>query len=198
MTRPHRLGLCLIAGCALLPVPGGSAEVGGFAPARIEDVEAAYVVNFIRYTEWPAAALPGPDRPFVVTVIGDDGVRDALRALSARAAATLGHPLEVRARPAPRRGSRETVPVEALAPSHVVFVGRLPPGVVASFLRDFGAPPTLTIGNSPGFAAAGGMIELVHEGSKLVFEANLASLRASGLALSARVLSLARDVRGER
>jgi YfiR/HmsC-like len=54
--------------------------------------------------------------------------------------------------------------------------------------------PALTVGDTPGFLAAGGMVELVIDSDAVRFDVNLRALRAQSIRLPAKVLSLARQV----
>jgi hypothetical protein len=55
--------------------------------------------------------------------------------------------------------------------------------------------PALTVGDVPGFLAAGGMVELVIESDSVRFDVNLGALRGQRIRLPAQVLKLARQVR---
>jgi hypothetical protein len=55
--------------------------------------------------------------------------------------------------------------------------------------------PALTVGDVPGFLAAGGMIELLIDNDSVRFDVNLAALRAQHIRLPAQVLKLARQVK---
>jgi hypothetical protein len=61
-------------------------------------------------------------------------------------------------------------------------------------LLDEPRAPTLTVGDVPGFLAAGGMVELVIESDAVRFDVNLRALRAQRIRLPAQVLTLARQV----
>jgi hypothetical protein len=61
-------------------------------------------------------------------------------------------------------------------------------------LLDEPRAPTLTVGDMPGFLAAGGMVELVIESDAVRFDVNLRALRAQRIRLPAQVLTLARQV----
>lgn len=147
-------------------------------------VEAAYVVNFMRYTEWPAAALAA-GAPLVVVVHRASATGDAVAAIAAGGTRIGSHPIEVR-----RTRTKESLEHE-LAGAHVLYTaGDL--DVAIGLAGDF----VLTIGRSPTFAAKGGMLALVRLGDRVVFDANLPAIRAAGLSLSAKVLALARHVEG--
>jgi hypothetical protein len=55
--------------------------------------------------------------------------------------------------------------------------------------------PALTVGDVPGFLAAGGMIELLIDNDSVRFDVNLTALRAQHIRLPAQVLKLARQVK---
>ena len=55
--------------------------------------------------------------------------------------------------------------------------------------------PALTVGEVPGFVAAGGMIELLLDSDSVRFDVNLGALREQHIRLPAQVLKLARRVR---
>jgi hypothetical protein len=55
--------------------------------------------------------------------------------------------------------------------------------------------PALTVGDVPGFLAAGGMIELLIDNDTVRFDVNLSALRGKNIRLPSQVLKLARQVR---
>ena len=128
---------------------------------KLARVKAGFVVNFVRYTTWPAASFDGPDSPFTITVIGSDRVADLLEDLAARTGAIAGGRglLIDRAEvpPDPDPDERESV-LERLRRSHVVYVG-WPDGAPAmGLLSALAAHDVLTVGDAPGFAASGGLM----------------------------------------
>ena len=124
--------------------------LAGAPGARADDddreiqVEAAFLVNFVRYTDWPAARLGPPGAPYVVSVLGsEDDARDV--ADVARAAGVIGgRRIEVQ-RVDPDRLSRSAARVRRLQASHVVFV-RADSDVRCATLRSLldGAPVLTT------------------------------------------------------
>lgn len=156
--------------------------------ARSEDrarIEAAYVVNFVRYTEWPDAAQRPPQTPIVVVVHRASKTAAALEAIAAREVRVGDRPLVVR-----RSGNAQSLGAR-LAGAHVLYVGADAPAALALV-----GDAVLTIGRGAAFAEQGGMIALVPLGERVVFDANVAAIRAAGLELSAKVLALARRVEG--
>ena len=166
----------------------------GVDPEKLAQVKAAFVVNFVRYTTWPAATFDGPTSPFRVAVTGGDAVAYFLEEIARRTGAVAGGRglLIERVEVPPDLGDDERAAIlERLRGSHVVYVG-WPEGAPAmDLLSGLAGQDVLTVGDAPGFAASGGMIGLRRDGERVVFDANPDVIRASGLAVSARVLRLA-------
>jgi hypothetical protein len=175
---------------------------GANESAAAEDLEgdqaaalkAAFVLNFARYTEWPAESFRDADDPIEIWVLGDEKVADALAALAERAAPVSGRRLSVRSLVVERLDAPARLIAE-LKSVQVLFVGREVAARSASFLlAELNGAPLLTVGDTEGFAAAGGMLGLVPEQKRFVFDANPQAIARSGIELSARVLKLARSL----
>ena len=195
---PARFLLLLAAPALTLAAAGQPPAAGAAEAARVEEVKAAFVVNFLRYTEWPATSFETTDSPFVVIVVGDDAVAEALEEIAERSAPIAGRPVSVERRPLPGRGSwRYARLLEELRRSHLLYLGEeVAEGIAAELIEDLDAASVLTVGDRPGFAEAGGMIGLRRSGDRVVFDANPEAIRKTRLLVSARVLRLARIVGG--
>lgn len=180
-TRTRRglpaLGLalaCLLAAAA----PGGRAAAQG-RQAQEYEVKAAYLYNFAKFVDWPGWAFPDEDAPVVLGVLGENPFGGALDALAGKA--VKGRPLAV------RRARR----LDDLGPVHVLFIAdseraRLP--VIFEALR---GRPVLTVGEMPGFARQGGMINLISAEGSVRFEINRGETLRAGLEVSSKLLRLA-------
>lgn len=158
--------LCLAA----LSARGGDAEE--------YRLKAAYLYNFISFTEWPA----GQGGPLQVCVYGPDPFGEHLDRLAARGVG--GRPL------VPRRLSS----ARDLAQCQVVFISRDVAGNLARVFDHIEGRPVLTVADTPGLAAQGVMLNLDLDQGRVGFEANLGSVQAAGLRLSSKVLRLASRV----
>ena len=196
------LRLASLLGIAFAALPVTRPAWAQDSRVQAADVEAAYLVNFLRYTQWPPQRFATSNAPIVLTVVGSPQVAFRLRAVAAAAGPIDGRTIEVRSLPSPR-GSRQA-PLDSerdreatqlLRQSHLVYFhdGAGPPN--PRVLSDLWGQPVLTVGNSRGFAASGGMLGLVRSGGNIVFEANPVAIRNSGLVVSAKVLKLARVAR---
>ena len=175
--------------CAGVCAPRGAVAADG--GDRELQFEAAFLVNFVRYTDWPPGRLGPAGAPYIVSVIGSEGDATDIAAVAAAAGPIGGRRIEVR-RVAPASLSLRASASSVLRASHVVFV-REDSGVrCATVRRLLGAAPVLTVGDATGCAAAGGMLGLVRVQQHLAFEANPEEIRNAGLMVSAKVLKLAR------
>jgi hypothetical protein len=160
-------------------------------------VEAAFLVNFLRYTDWPPELAAPVDEPYVITVLGDEAMAAQLARLTRVVPPVRGRRIEVRRLEFPE-GADATVRAgvsERLRRSHLVFVHRTREPLEA-ILGDLSGQPVLTVSDQPGFVAGGGMLGLRREGARITFEANPAAIRNARLVVSAKVLKLARLVEG--
>lgn len=173
------------------------------APAQEQvaelEVEAAFLVNFLRYTQWPATSFAGPNSPYVLTVVGSTRAADSVRAVAAAAGKIEGRPIQVRSladargsRAAPFESPQDLHAREQLRASHLVFFHRSAGHVHPQVLSDLSRLPVLTVSDTDGFTARGGMLGLVRSDRRIVFQANAGAIRNTSLLVSAKVLKLAR------
>lgn len=193
------------AAMALLIAPMSSAMAEErAAPGRVE-VEAAYLINFLRYTQWPQASFDNPNSPYVITVVGAESTAQTMRAVARLATAIDGRAIEVRWLPdargslaVPLTSAQDQDMLVELRHSHLVFFdGSANGGSASQAVAALWGQPVLTVSDAPGFVAAGGMIGLVQASGHIVFEANPVAIRNCNLMLSAKVLKLARIVRSD-
>ena len=170
---------CLLAGLiAVLLVPQPA------LPAPDQHVKAAFVFNFIRFTEWPPARLSARDGQLVLCVWAGDGpLGDAMRALGGRTVDE--RPLRV----------QEIDRTDDLVRCHALFVSDgAARASVGNWLRRAEALSVLTVGEVDGFATGGGMIGLVSDGERMRFEINDRAVKRGGLRLGSQLQQLGRAV----
>jgi hypothetical protein len=143
-------------------------------------VKAAFLYNFVTFTEWPA--LP-PDAPMVACVVGDDGVAAALSEI-VRIRTVDKHRLVLG--PSEDRATWGTC--------HLLFISDSEMRRSANALAAITTLPVLTVSDSKGFAEAGGVIELYANAGRLHFAINVDAAQRSGLRLSSKLLSLAKVI----
>jgi len=151
--------------------------------AAAAEVKAALLINFVKFTEWPAqAANTGPR---VLCVVGDDRVAAALT-YAVRGQSGEGRSLTAaRIRPdADARGC------------HLLFVSDGALRTSRGVLDSVRTLPILTVSDASRFAQSAGMIELYVENNRMKFAVNVQAVERSNLRISSRLLSWATIVRG--
>jgi hypothetical protein len=174
------------------------AQVARPAPGEAE-VEAAYLVNFLRYTQWPASSFENANSPYVITVVGSERTVDGVRAVAAAAGNIDGRAIEVRwipdgrgSRAAPFDSAQDQAALAQMRASHLVFFHRSAGRVHPQVLSDLSRAPVLTVSDTDGFTGDGGMLGLVRDDRRIVFQANSGAIRNANLLVSAKVMKLAR------
>lgn len=142
---------------------------------------AAFLLNFARFTEWPADAISG-GAPLVMCV-ADQRVAAALET-AARGRQVDGRRLDI----------RRVEPDVSLRPCAVLFVGRNAADTLPEILAALAGTSVLTVSDAESFAERGGVIQLFVEDGRMRFAINVQAAKAARLALSAQLLSLARIV----
>jgi hypothetical protein len=139
-------------------------------------VKAAFLLNFVKFVEWPASAFPEQDSPISICILGADPFGKTLDQLVAGESVN-GRKLTV------ERVKRTPPPKNC----QVVFLSK------AETLPSWG-PGVLTIGEGDNFVREGGMIGFLIENRRVRFDINQIAAEKAELKLSSKLLSVARSV----
>lgn len=178
LLRPRRCRWAVLAClCSALSAP----LAGQDAQTAVErQVKAAYLLNFTRYVEWPAAAFPDSAAPVNLCVVGgEEAMPDAVRS-TIEGRRSRGRPVQL---------LRPDAPPQA-ADCHVVFFPAQTP-LTDTWLASLRTGSALTVGEGEEFIQAGGMISFVIQEQTVRFLIDDRAARAAGLRISSRLLSLA-------
>lgn len=176
-TRLSRITLpvCL-ALLALLPcLPSIAAE-----PPTESQIQAAFLLNFTKFIEWPAGALGAPYASFNICILGNNPFGGALDQVVA-GEVVYGRKVVV------QKIEREPEPGFC----QIVFTG--PQDSDPKMLGRLGRG-VLTVGVGQAFVRNGGMIGFVLENRRVSFEINRAAAESAGLVISSRLLAVAKAV----
>jgi hypothetical protein len=149
------------------------------------DVKAAYLFKFTKFIEWPATAFAGPDAPFVIGIVGRDPFNGGLDRLIA-GNTTGARRLEVQ--------HLNATDSTGLRGCQMVFVSASEQRRLPNILSALQGRPVLVVGESEGFASAGGMLGFALRESRVGIEINSAAARQARLKISSQLLNLAKLV----
>jgi hypothetical protein len=153
-------------------------------------IKAGFIYNFANLVQWPSTSFAQPDSPIVIVILGEDHF-----------GTTLDHALEgkkVNARPFVIKRARSVFELQrTLGPQkdcQILYVSSSEMPHLGEAIQVLKGAPVLTIGETPGFARSGGIINLILEDNKVRFEVNVEAAKEADLNLSSRLLALARIV----
>jgi hypothetical protein len=174
----------------LLPVLLASAQralaIADPGPIDEYQVKAAFLANFAYFVEWPPSAFESPTAPLIIGIVGEDPFGDGIDRLVEHKV-IAGHQLQV----------RRFADAKAIGKSHLLFVAGSDRQLATKVLDIVRRTPVMTVGESEGFAQAGGVCNFTRTGARIGFEINVSAASRAGLSLSSRLLALARIVREE-
>ncbi len=143
-------------------------------------MKGVYLYNFIRFAQWPGD--PGAAREVSVAVYAPQGFVEYLRKISTRSHSY------------PKMQVRWCASVECADAAHVLYVHGVEDVKLEMLLTAMQGREVLTVSDQPGFVQSGGMIQLVEDRGRLVFDINLRAIQEAGLYISADILDMARKV----
>ncbi|PKO30973.1 MAG: DUF4154 domain-containing protein [Betaproteobacteria bacterium HGW-Betaproteobacteria-7] len=150
------------------------------SPAQAQDVseygmKAVLFYRLSQFVYWPGAQ-PAP-RPTILCVVGRNPFGNALNQIDASSGEVL-----IRIAPAD------------LSACHLVFIPRSEASNLSSWLERAAAKQLITVSDLPGFARAGGMIELPLESERIGIVLNRSAAQGKGFEFNAQLLRLARVI----
>ena len=169
---------CLVTALSLaLPF---SSQAADESPLEYQ-VKAAFLLNFTKFVDWPAAAFATSDSPLSICIWGVNPFGNTLDRIVAGEVVN-GRKLAV----------QEINRAPAAQSCQVLFVGR--PEKEGDKVLPAVGPAVLTVGEGESFIRDGGMIAFVIENRRVRFEINRARAENAGLKLSSKLLSVAKAV----
>jgi hypothetical protein len=176
MPTPRFLRLAARAAFAglALAVPASFGQV-----ATEAQLKAAYLVNFLKYVEWPVQRTV-----LTICLFGRDSLGPSLASYEGRQIG--GRELRIR-----RVGSPEQ-----LVDCHELFVPDTEEARFGAVLRWVENQPILTVSDAEIFTRDGGAIALIRAEGRLQFDVNADALGRAGLKPSSQMMRLARQVIG--
>lgn len=154
-------------------------------------IKVSFLLNFLKFTQWPPSAFPTPDQQLVLVVIGDTPMA-----------------MQIKENLEGQLIQDKTVQVvvyadvrlwrQAGAMPHALFVSQNMSRQWPEILALVAAAPVLTMADFPDFCAQGGILNLVRDGDSIRFEANPEAAKKVSLRLNAQMLQLAEIVSTQR
>ena len=171
----------LLVWTPVLPVRGIDAQEG---PTEYQ-VKAAYILNFLKFVEWPGDPSANMRERWIIGVVGENPFGDGLTQIIT-GKTVQGHELEV----------KQFRPGEDVRGCRVLFISESEKKRLPSTLAALNGSSVLTVGDTDHFIESGGMIQFVMEEKRVRFAIDISATSRARLKLSSKLLSLARTVTG--
>ena len=173
---------------ARLPLITTAVMMGAIAavaapPVSEEQVKAIFVYKLLKFVDWPDDSFAGPQAPLAICVVSDDSFADLVEE-AVKSNPQGGRPVEV----------RRVASAAAARGCHLVYFGASERHRLHAGLESLAGAPSLTAGDTEGFAVQGCVLDFWVEASKLRFEVNLDAASRARLKMSSKLLSLAARV----
>ena len=149
------------------------------------EVKAAFLLNFVRFTDWSERTRGETESALVLGILGEDHFGEALNLI--RDKKIKGRVLVV------KRG----VDSNNLTECDILFISSSEKDRLSSIMAAVKDLPILTVSEIEGFNRSGGMINFIIVGNKVRFEINPDAAKQAGIHISAQLLQLARIVTGD-
>jgi hypothetical protein len=180
VSRFCRSFVALLASALAVGAPIASAQAS--APAEYQ-LKAAFLFNFAKFIDWPAASFSGPEARFSICILGLDPFGRSMDDL------LQGKMI------ADRRVSVErSKQIADVRHCQMVFVSSSEKSRVKEILEGLKGTNVLVVGETDGFAEAGGAIQFAIEDNHVRFLINTDAADRAGLKVSSSLLSLAHVV----
>jgi len=155
-------------------------------PPTEYEIKAAFLYEFGRFVEWPAASRQGGDS-FSICVLGEDPFGLVLDE-AVQGKTILGATV----------AAKRIVGVTDAGTCRILFISPSEENRLLEILRALEGRSVLTVGEGNLFTRRGGMISFTIEDKRVRFSINLAATEREGLRMSSRLLRVARVVEAGR
>jgi YfiR/HmsC-like len=146
-------------------------------------VKLAFLYNFTKFVDWPPGAYHDPGASLLICIVGHDPFSQDLEG-QLRTRTVGDRPVDI----------RTLRPSDNLSACQIVFVPVTEKDRADRILKGLKGASALTVGETPGFAALGGVVNLTVEGNKVHFEVNLLAAERANLKISSKLLGIAKIV----
>ncbi len=159
---------------------GGMSGARAATAARVEEVQALFVLNLTRFVRWPAEAFAADDSALVIGVQPLDPVGVLLRRL-AIGERSGERPIEIRDLNSPAD----------IDGCHLVYFSKEQTSEMVRWIGPLRSRPVLTVSDADGFLRLGGHVQLYRQGLKVRLRVNPAGMEQAGLQPSSQLLRVA-------
>jgi len=184
LMRRSRLTVAVLL-CLSLAL-GANAQSSDSAASSDYLIKAGCIYNFAQLVQWPSVVFSQADSPIVIGILGTDPFGTTIDRVVENKKLD-GRNLVV-------KRLKWGKDLKDLKDCNILFVSSSEKEHIPDLVNMVKWLPILTIGETPGFATRGGIINLTLQDNKVRFEVNIEAAKQANLNISSRLLALARIV----
>lgn len=147
-------------------------------------VKSAFILNIMKFIEWPEAWLSLPSLD--LCILGENPFGKDADGLQGKVVKEK----TIQLRPIKKVGEDKNC--------RIVFIGSSEKERLGQILSSFEGKDVLTIGDTPGYAEQGVLVNFFEEDSKVRFQINLAAVNKTRLKFDSRILKIAKVISDTR
>lgn len=168
-------------------VAGCNVATSVFAQSREASeyqIKAAFLYNFAKFVEWPPENSVKAGDPMTICIVGEDPFGNILDEFT-KAKTINGRPVLI----------TRLKPGQDLKGCQIAFISSTDRSQLKSIFQNAARAHVLTVGESQGFSAGGGVIDFIREDKMVHFEVNVDAAQRANLKISSKLLGLAKIVK---
>jgi len=177
-----KFGTTHLVAAILVLALGSPIFVQAQAPSEYQ-VKAAFLFNFAKFIEWPAAAFRNGQSPLTICLLGEDPFGKVLDE-TVKGQAVGGRAFAV----------RRVVQISRDDGCQIAFLSGLEKSRAEQTLAALKGLPILTVSDGEEIGDAGSIIAFLIQDNKIRFNINLESAERAGIKISSQLLKLAKTV----
>ena len=168
--RQMLVGILLVSSCV---------RAGSFTDGNEYSIKAMFLLNFIKYVEWP---VESSSRTFKIGVVGDSEIYEALTSLAMQRSSE-GQKVEIR-----------RVDEKNAAAFQMIFISNSENNKMDELIKQRSAKGVLIVSEDDKGKNKPAGINLFNQDNKIRFEINLSSVKNNGMKVSSKLIDLATTV----
>jgi hypothetical protein len=151
-------------------------------PVHESELESAFILNFIKYIEWPLKKFP--KELFRISIYKSPSIQNHLEHLSSKQT-VRGTPISIM-----RYDEVESIPED----SQIVYIDSENPQVILKIVKKFSNHPVLLISKGAGYSKLGIMINFYIQDKHVKFEINNTAAEEVKLKISSTLLNISKVI----
>jgi hypothetical protein len=175
---------CLVALLLAAHFPLVDRAVCAGQSPTVYQVKAAYLLNFLKFVEWPDDAAADPHGKWVIGFVGESPVGGELARL-VEGKNVLGRDLQV----------KKFQAADNLRACNILFISESEKKHLPSILAALSGSSVLTVADMDNFIGSGGMVQLVVEEARVRLTIDVGATGRARLKVSSKLLALAQAVK---